>query len=110
MPRFAFLENRAIMRAEFSKGAKMTAKAVDYSKYTHEMLFKELDSTSEQIAKLDSQRENLQDKKAQIEQALRQKSEIPTDETKEALLHSHTILKTRNYEDFERLIKSDENA
>ena len=88
----------------------MTAKAVDYSKYTHEMLFKELDSTSEQIAKLDSQRENLQDKKAQIERALRQKSEIPTDETKEALLHSRTILKTRNYEDFERLIESDENA
>ena len=88
----------------------MTAKAVDYSKYTHEMLFKELDSTSEQIAKLDSQRENLQDKKAQIERALKNKPEIPTNETKEALLHSRTVLKTRNYEDFERLIESDENA
>ena len=62
----------------------MTAKAVDYSKYTHEMLFKELDSTSEQIAKLDSQRENLQDKKAQIEQALAGKH-APNDETIKAL-------------------------
>ena len=61
----------------------MSAKAakVDYSTYTHEMLFKELDSTSEQIA-------NLQGKKAQIEQALRQKPEIPNDETIKALRDS----------------------
>ncbi len=66
-----------------------TAKAakVDYSTYTHEMLFKELDSTSEQIAKLDKQIENLQGKKAQIEQALADKYE-PNDETIKALRES----------------------
>ena len=40
--------------------AKKAAKAVDYGTYTHEMLFKELDDTREQI-------ERLTDKWAQIE-------------------------------------------
>ena len=63
----------------------MTAKAVDYSKYTHD-----LTATSEQIAKLDSQRENLQDKKMQIERTLRQKPEIPMDETAYDLKNAYT--------------------
>ncbi|TQR61228.1 hypothetical protein DMC01_02060 [Campylobacter troglodytis] len=80
---------------------------VDYSKYSFERLFKELNSTSEKIAKLNSQKKTLQNKKAKIKHALKNKPKIPTDKTKEALLHSHTVLKTRNYDDFERLIESE---
>ena len=57
------------------KGAKMTAKAIDYSVYNEQALFMELNSTKEQIAELEN-------KKSQIEQALHS---IPTDETADAL-------------------------
>ena len=48
----------------------MGAKAIDYSVYNEEALFMELNSTKEQIAELES-------KKSQIEQALKEK---PNDE------------------------------
>ena len=60
----------------------MTAKAIDYSVYNEQALFSELNSTKEQIAKLESEKEILLDKKSQIEQALHS---IPTDETADAL-------------------------
>lgn len=44
----------------------MRARAIDYSVYSEESLFMELDNTSEQI-------EQLAEKKAQIEQALQKK-------------------------------------
>ena len=49
--------------AYFVKGAQMRARAIDYSVYSEESLFMELDSTKEQIAELEN-------KKSQIEQAL----------------------------------------
>ena len=49
--------------ANFVKGAQMRARAIDYSVYSEESLFMELDSTKEQIAELEN-------KKSQIEQAL----------------------------------------
>ena len=80
--------------------AKAT-KAVDYSTYSFKRLFKELDSTSEQIA-------NLQGKKAQIEQALRQKPEIPTDETAYDLKNAYTIGTFDSYEEFEKALERGE--
>ena len=61
--------------ANFVKVAQMRARAIDYSVYSEESLFMELDSTKEQIAELEN-------KKSQIEQALHS---IPTDETADAL-------------------------
>ncbi len=56
----------------------MRARAIDYSVYSEESLFMELDNTSEQI-------EQLAEKKAQIEQALREKAKVPNDETIKAM-------------------------
>ena len=57
--------------------AKKAAKAVDYGTYTHEMLFKELDDTREQI-------ERLTDKWAQIELEIIDRH-TPNDETIRAM-------------------------
>lgn len=78
---------------------KMGAKAIDYSVYNEEALFMELNSTKEQIAELES-------KKSQIEQALQS---IPTDETANALRNSYTVLKTKDYADFEKMLVSEDD-
>lgn len=83
----------------------MGAKAVDYSTYSEQALFLELNSTREQLAKLESERAILRDKESQIEQALHS---IPTDETADALRNSYTVLKTKDYADFEKMIENDE--
>ena len=62
----------------------MRARAIDYSVYSEESLFMELDSTSEQI-------EQLAEKKAQIEQALREKAKVPNDETIKAMQECEKI-------------------
>lgn len=79
---------------------KMGAKAIDYSVYNEEALFMELNSTKEQIAELES-------KKSQIEQALQS---IPTDETANALRNSYTVLKTKDYADFEKMLASEDDG
>ena len=68
----------------FVKGAQMRARAIDYSVYSEESLFMELDNTSEQI-------EQLAEKKAQIEQALREKAKVPNDETIKAMQECEKI-------------------
>ena len=78
---------------------KMGAKAIDYSVYNEEALFMELNSTKEQIAELES-------KKSQIEQALQS---IPTGETANALRNSYTVLKTKDYADFEKMLASEDD-
>lgn len=70
----------------------MTAKAIDYSVYSEESLFMELDSTKEQIAELEN-------KKSQIEQALHN---IPTDETADALKNAVSL---PQYTSHEQLVK-----
>lgn len=62
----------------------MRARAIDYSVYSEESLFMELDNTSEQI-------EQLAEKKAQIEQALREKAKVPNDETIKAMQECEKI-------------------
>ncbi len=78
--------------ANFVKGAQMRARAIDYSVYSEESLFMELDSTKEQIAKLEN-------KKSQIEQALHS---IPTDETADALKNAVSL---PQYTSHEQLVK-----
>lgn len=68
----------------FVKGAQMRARVIDYSVYSEESLFMELDNTSEQI-------EQLAEKKAQIEQALREKAKVPNDETIKAMQECEKI-------------------
>lgn len=68
----------------FVKGAQMRARAIDYSVYSEESLFIELNSTSEQL-------EQLAEKKAQIEQALREKAKVPNDETIKAMQECEKI-------------------
>ena len=70
--------------ANFVKGAQMRARAIDYSVYSEESLFMELDSTSEQL-------EQLAEKKAQIEQALRERAKVPNDETIKAMQECEKI-------------------
>ena len=70
--------------ANFVKGAQMRARAIDYSVYSEESLFMELDSTSEQL-------EQLAEKKAQIEQALRETAKVPNDETIKAMQECEKI-------------------
>lgn len=84
--------------ANFVKGAQMRARAIDYSVYSEESLFMELDSTKEQIAKLEN-------KKSQIEQALHS---IPTDETADALKNP-TILNEHyaSHRDFVESLKQE---
>lgn len=76
----------------------MRARAIDYSVYSEESLFMELDSTKEQIAKLEN-------KKSQIEQALHS---IPTDETADALKNP-TILNEHyaSHRDFVESLKQE---
>lgn len=78
--------------ANFVKGAQMRARAIDYSVYSEESLFMELDSTKEQIAELEN-------KKSQIEQALHS---IPTDETADALKNAVSL---PQYTSHEQLVK-----
>ena len=76
----------------------MRARAIDYSVYSEESLFMELDSTKEQIAELEN-------KKSQIEQALHS---IPTDETADALKNP-TILNEHyaSHRDFVESLKQE---
>lgn len=88
------------------KGVKMSAKAVDYSTYSEQALFLELNSTREQLAKLESEKAILLDKEIQIEQALHS---IPTEETADALRNSYTVFKTKDYAEFEKMIASEDD-
>lgn len=76
----------------FVKGAQMRARAIDYSVYSEESLFMELDNTKAQLAKLEN-------KKSQIEQALHS---IPTDETADALKNAVSL---PQYTSHEQLVK-----
>ena len=78
--------------ANFVKGAQMRARAIDYSVYSEESLFMELDNTKAQLAKLEN-------KKSQIEQALHS---IPTDETADALKNAVSL---PQYTSHEQLVK-----
>ena len=91
--------------ANFVKGAQMRAKAIDYSVYSEESLFMELDNTKAQLAKLESEKESLLDRKSQIEQALHA---IPTDETADALKNP-TILNEHyaSHRDFVESLKQE---
>lgn len=84
--------------ANFVKGAQMRARAIDYSVYSEESLFMELDNTKAQLAKLESEKESLLDRKSQIEQALH----IPTDETADALKNAVSL---PQYTSHEQLVK-----
>ena len=77
----------------------MTAKAIDYSVYSEESLFMELDNTKVQLAKLESEKESLLDRKNRIEQALHA---IPTDETADALKNAVSL---PQYTSHEQLVK-----
>ena len=85
--------------ANFVKGAQMRARAIDYSVYSEESLFMELDSTKEQIAKLEN-------KKSQIEQALHS---IPTDETADDLKNAYSIGIFNSHEEFEKMLDSEDD-
>ena len=76
----------------------MRARAIDYSVYSEESLFMELDNTKAQLAKLEN-------KKSQIEQALHS---IPTDETADALKNP-TILNEHyaSHRDFVESLKQE---
>ena len=91
--------------AYFVKGAQMRARAIDYSVYSEESLFMELDNTKVQLAKLESEKESLLDRKSQIEQALHS---IPTDETADALKNP-TILNEHyaSHRDFVESLKQE---
>ena len=87
------------MDINFAEEVKMmTAKAIDYSTYSEQALFVELNSTKEQIAELEN-------KKSQIEQALHS---IPTDETADALKNP-TILNEHyaSHRDFVESLKQE---
>lgn len=83
----------------------MRARAIDYSVYSEESLFMELDNTKAQLAKLESEKESLLDRKSQIEQALHS---IPTDETADALKNP-TILNEHyaSHRDFVESLKQE---
>ena len=91
--------------ANFVKGAQMRARAIDYSVYSEESLFMELDNTKAQLAKLESEKESLLDRKSHIEQALHA---IPTDETADALKNP-TILNEHyaSHRDFVESLKQE---
>ena len=71
--------------ANFVKGAQMRARAIDYSVYSEESLFMELDNTKAQLAKLESEKESLLDRKNRIEETLQKKAKVPNDETIKAM-------------------------
>ena len=77
----------------------MRARAIDYSVYSEESLFMELDNTKVQLAKLESEKESLLDRKNRIEQALHA---IPTDETADALKNAVSL---PQYTSHEQLVK-----
>lgn len=77
----------------------MRARAIDYSVYSEESLFMELDSTKEQIAELEN-------KKSQIEQALHS---IPTDETADDLKNAYSIGIFNSHEEFEKMLDSEDD-
>ena len=78
-------EKYVIMDINFAEEVKMmTAKAIDYSTYSEQALFVELNSTSEQL-------EQLAKKKAQIEQALRERAKVPNDKTIKAMQECEKI-------------------
>lgn len=83
----------------------MRARAIDYSVYSEESLFMELDNTKAQLAKLESEKESLLDRKNRIEQALHS---IPTDETADALKNP-TILNEHyaSHRDFVESLKQE---
>ena len=83
----------------FEKYAQMRARAIDYSVYSEESLFMELDSTKEQIAELEN-------KKSQIEQALHS---IPTDETADDLKNAYSIGIFNSHEEFEKMLDSEDD-
>lgn len=85
--------------ANFVKGAQMRARAIDYSVYSEESLFMELDNTKVQLAKLESEKESLLDRKNRIEQALHS---IPTDKTADALKNAVSL---PQYTSHEQLVK-----
>ena len=72
---------------------------IDYSLYNEQALFMELDNTKEQIAELEN-------KKAQIEQALHS---IPTEETAFDLKNSHSVGIFNSREEFEKMLESEDN-
>lgn len=72
----------------------MSAK-IDYSVYNEQALFSELDNTKAQLARLESEKENLLDKKSQIEQALHS---IPTEETAFDLKNAKSLPQYTNHE------------
>lgn len=85
--------------ANFVKGTQMRARAIDYSVYSEESLFMELDNTKEQIAELEN-------KKSQIEQALHS---IPTDETADDLKNAYSIGIFNSHEEFEKMLDSEDD-
>lgn len=92
--------------ANFVKGAQMRARAIDYSVYSEESLFMELDNTKVQLAKLESEKESLLDRKSQIEQALHS---IPTDETADDLKNAYSIGIFNSHEEFEKMLDSEDD-
>lgn len=77
--------------ANFVKGAQMRARAIDYSVYSEESLFMELDNTKAQLAKLESEKESLLDRKNRIEETLQKKAKVPNDETIKAMRECEKI-------------------
>lgn len=77
--------------ANFVKGAQMRARAIDYSVYSEESLFMELDNTKAQLAKLESEKESLLDRKNRIEETLQKKAKVPNDETIKAMQECEKI-------------------
>lgn len=75
----------------FVKGAQMRARVIDYSVYSEESLFMELDNTKAQLAKLESEKESLLDRKSQIEETLQKKAKVPNDETIKAMQECEKI-------------------
>lgn len=77
--------------ANFVKGAQMRARAIDYSVYSEESLFMELDNTKAQLAKLESEKESLLDRKNRIEETLQKKAKVPNNETIKAMQECEKI-------------------
>ena len=77
--------------ANFVKGAQMRARTIDYSVYSEESLFMELDNTKAQLAKLESEKESLLDRKNRIEETLQKKAKVPNNETIKAMQECEKI-------------------
>ena len=103
--KFCFVLKICYNETNFVKGAQMRARAIDYSVYSEESLFMELDNTKVQLAKLESEKESLLDRKSQIEQALHS---IPTDETADDLKNAYSIGIFNSHEEFEKMLDSED--